>query len=159
LLRLRDAEALAAMNDEQHTPREVLGLFPAHDQTLCGMLDSRASVDDTRPFLIFQDRSCAYGQAVAQVSALGAAFADRGLSKGDRVAIMATNSDRYVLVLFALARIGAIAVPINPELKTAEAACIFHHAEVTSVACTPETLAIARGAAAEMAVAPWFLLL
>jgi carnitine-CoA ligase len=147
------------MNDERHTPLEVLGLFPAHEQTLCAMLESRSSVDQTRPFLRFQDRACTYGQAVAQVATLAAALADRGISKGDRVAIMATNSDRYVLVLLALARIGAIAVPVNPELNAAEAAYTFQHAEVAAVACTLQTLETARGAAAGLAAMPWFFLI
>jgi crotonobetaine/carnitine-CoA ligase len=96
---------------------------------------------------------------VAQVATLGASLAGRGIRTGDRVAVLATNSDRYVLLLFALARIGAIAVPINPELNVAEAAYIFEHAEVAAVACTPETLATARAAATALAVSPWFFLL
>jgi carnitine-CoA ligase len=147
------------MNDVQHSPREVLELFPAHDETLCGALESRACVDDTRPFLLFQDRSCTYARAVAQVAAIGDALASRCVSKGDRVAIMATNSDRYVLLLFALARIGAIAVPISPELNSAEAAYILQHAGATAVACTLETLDIARGAAGKRDSLPWFFLI
>jgi carnitine-CoA ligase len=158
-LRLPYTEALAAMSDERRTPLEVLGLYPAHHQTLCGMLESRAAIDVTRPFLFFQDRAYTYGQAVAQVAAMGAALAGRGISKGDRVAIMATNSDRYVLLLFALARIGAIAVPINPELNVEEAAYILEHAGVAAVACTPQALDTARGAVAKMAELPWFFLI
>jgi crotonobetaine/carnitine-CoA ligase len=147
------------MTHERYTPLEVLGLFPDHDQTLCGMLESRAGIDDTRPFLIFQGRTCTYGEAVAQITAISASLVSRGVGKGDRVAIMATNSDRYVLLLFALARIGAIAVPISPELPATEAAYIYKHAQVAAVACTPETLATARAALAEMAVSPWLFLL
>jgi len=147
------------MHDEQRTPLEVLGLFPTGDHTLCGMLNSRASVDDTRPFLFFQDRSCTYGQAVAQVTAIATALASRGISQGDRVAIMATNSDRYVLLLFALARLGAIAVPINSELSAPEAAYIFQHAGVAAVACTAQTLVAALAAAGDMAALPWVFLI
>src|SRR5262249_20337014 len=59
----------------------------------------------------------------------------------------------------ALAHIGAIAVPVNPELNAAEAGYIFHHAEVAAVACTSETLATARAAATELTVSPWIFLL
>jgi crotonobetaine/carnitine-CoA ligase len=146
------------MNDEQHTPLEVLQLFPAHGETLCGMLESRAAFDRARPFLFFENRSYTYGQSAAQVVAFADALVDRGIGKGDRVAIMATNSDRYVFLLFALARIGAVAVPVNPELNASEAAYIFEHAQVAAVACTTETLATARGAAASLTCLPLFLL-
>jgi len=153
------AQILTAMINERHTPLEVLALFPAHDQTLCGMLHSRAGVNPTRPFLLFQGRSCTYGEAVIHVTAVAQSLRTHGIAKGNRVAIMTTNSDSYVLLLFALAQIGAIAVPVNPELNAAEASYIFQHAEVAAVACTPETLATARDATAELAVTPWFFLL
>ena len=35
---------------------------------------------------------------------------DRGIAKGDRVGVSGRNSDAHVLMLFALARIGAIMV-------------------------------------------------
>src|SRR5262245_4212568 len=100
---------------ERHTPVEVFAHFPSHDDTLCGALESRARVDAARPFLVFQGRTCSYGQALERARAVSQSLLDRGVSKGDRVAIMAANSDNYVLLLLALARIGAIAVPVNPE--------------------------------------------
>ncbi len=44
-----------------------------------------------------------------------------GVGKGDRVAIMARNHPAHVLTLFAVARLGAIMVPINPEFRVEEA--------------------------------------
>jgi crotonobetaine/carnitine-CoA ligase len=147
------------MDDEQLNPLQVLGLFPAHDQTLWGMLESRSAVAESRPLLCFQGRSWTYQEAMAQVSALAAGLLARGIAPGDRMAIMATNSDRYVLLILALARIGAIAVPVNPELSAAEAAYIFEHAHVIGVACTRQSLDTACAAAANLATAPWFCLL
>jgi crotonobetaine/carnitine-CoA ligase len=72
---------------------------------------------------------------------------------------MATNSDAYVLLLLALARLGAIAVPVNPELNATEAGCIFKHAEVAAIACMSTTLATARAASRELPISPWFILL
>ena len=94
-----------------------------------------------------------------QIAAIATALRSRGIAQGDRVAIMAANSDHYVLLLFALAKTGAIAVPINPELQASEAAYIFQHASVTAVVCTPETLATARVASAELSTSPWFFFL
>lgn len=43
-----------------------------------------------------------------------------GISKGDRVAVLATNELEYVFVFFALQRLGAILVPVNFRLTQRE---------------------------------------
>ncbi|NUN06601.1 MAG: long-chain fatty acid--CoA ligase [Bdellovibrio sp.] len=43
-----------------------------------------------------------------------------GVSKGDRVAVLATNELEYVFVFFALQRLGAILVPVNFRLTQRE---------------------------------------
>jgi crotonobetaine/carnitine-CoA ligase len=144
---------------ERYTPLEVLRLFPGHEPTLWGMLESRARVDPTRRLLLFQGRVCTYGQALEQVEVIAHSLYADGLARGDRVAVMATNSDAYVLLLLALTRLGAVAVPVSPELNAAEAAYIFGHAQVAAVACTTASLPTARAASAEAQISPWFLLL
>ncbi len=86
-------------------------------------------------------------------------LASRGIAKGDRVAIMAPNSDAYVIVFFALARIGAILVPVNPDFGVTEASYILEHAGVAAVVCTPDTLSIAQRACQDTDASPWFMLL
>jgi carnitine-CoA ligase len=73
--------------------------------------------------------------------------------------VMARNHEGHVLVLFALARIGAILVPVNPEFGGQEASYVLHHAEVCGVIASSETLDTARQACAGLATAPWFMLL
>ena len=70
---------------------------------------------------------------------------------------MGRNSDGHVLMLFALARIGAIMVPVNPEFGVEEARYVLHHAEVSGVVASADTLEVARAACAgsgERAVVP-----
>jgi crotonobetaine/carnitine-CoA ligase len=129
---------------EPCNPLEVLRSFPDHDHTLYGLLKSRASKAPDRPFLVFQGRTCTYGQAVERVDAIGAALAARGVAKGDRVAIISTNSDNFVLLMLGLGKIGAVVVPVSPELNAMEAGYILGHAGVTAVACSGAALATAR---------------
>lgn len=49
--------------------------------------------------------------------ALAGALAARGVGKGDRVAVIMPNSEETLVSIFALARLGAIQVPINVFLK------------------------------------------
>ncbi|MBX3665850.1 MAG: AMP-binding protein [Burkholderiales bacterium] len=138
-------------------PLEVLRLYPEHDYTLNGALASRASRDPSRPFLFFQGRSWSWGEFAQKAEAAARVLAARGIRKGDRVGVMARNCDGHVVMLFALARLGAIMVPVNPEFGVEEAKYVLHHAEVSAVAATRDTLEVARKAAAGLKTPAWFL--
>jgi crotonobetaine/carnitine-CoA ligase len=140
-------------------PLEVLRLYPEHDYTLNGALASRASRDPSRPFLFFREYSCSWGEFANKVDATARVLAARGIRKGDRMAVMARNCDGHVLLLFALSRLGAIMVPVNPEFGVVEAKYVLHHAEVSAVAATADTLAVARDAATGLKTPSWFVML
>jgi crotonobetaine/carnitine-CoA ligase len=135
------------------TPWETLSCYPAHDGTLAGLLASRGARDGDRPFLLFEDRTWSWHDFRAIVEKAAAALARRGVAKGARVAVMAPNSDAYAILFFALARLGAVMVPVNPELGVAEGRYILAHADVSAVAVVPATVAVAREACDGK---PWF---
>ncbi len=140
-------------------PLEVLGLYPPHDYTLAGAFASRAQRAPERPFLLFGGKTWSwrdFGRTVEEAAHLLVA---RGIRKGDRVGVMARNCDGHVLLLFALARIGAIMVPVNPDFGVDEARYVLHHAEVSAVAAGSDMFDIARKACEGLATAPWFTLL
>lgn len=141
------------------TPIEVLRLYPEHDGTLPGLLASRAGTQPGRPCLLFQDTTWSWERLAGAVETTARALAARGIGKGDRFAVMAPNSDAYIILFFGLARLGAIMVPVSPEFGVHEARYILEHAEVAAVACTPGTLAVARDAARAMQPRPWLMLI
>ncbi len=140
-------------------PLEVLHLYPEHDYTLNGALASRASRDPSRPFMLFNGRTWSWGEFAKTVDDAARVLAARGIRKGDRMAVMARNCDGHVILLFALARLGAIMVPVNPEFGVEEAKYVLHHAEVGAVAATGDTISVARSAAAGLKQPPWFVTL
>jgi len=140
-------------------PLEVLRLYAEHDYTLNGVLASRAARDPGRPFMRFRDRQWSWGEFALKAEAAARVLAARGIAKGDRVGVMARNCDGHVVMLFALARLGAIMVPVNPEFGVEEAKYVLHHAEVSAVAATTDTLEVARKAAAGLKNPAWFLML
>ncbi|MDP1674447.1 MAG: AMP-binding protein [Burkholderiales bacterium] len=140
-------------------PLEVLRLYPEHDYTLNGVLKSRAGRDPARPFIVFSDCNWSWGEFDSAVDAAARVLASRGIRKGDRMAVMARNCDGHVLMLCALARLGAIMVPVNPEFGVEEAKYVLHHAEVSAVAATQDTLEVARKAAAGLKAPAWFVML
>lgn len=138
------------------TPLEVLRLYPQHDYTLHGAFASRAQAGPDRPFLVYEGTTWTWRQFGAAAENLARALAARGIRRGDRVAIIARNSEGHVLLLFALARLGAIMVPVNPEFGVDEARYVLHHAEVSAVVASKDTLATAKEAAKGLATARWF---
>ena len=79
---------------------------------------------------------------------VAAGLAGRGVTKGTRVAILARNSHAFAALRFALARLGAVLVPINFMLKADEVAFILRHAGAELLATDTGLAAVAREAAA-----------
>ena len=141
------------------TPLEVLKLYAEHDYTLLGAFASRMQRDPARPFMVYE--GCTWSWEAFHDALLRTArvLAARGIKKGCRVAVMARNNPGHPLMLFALARLSAIMVPVNPEFGVAEARYVLHHAGVAAVACGADTLAVAREASSGIDPQPWFMLL
>ena len=70
-------------------------------------------------------RITSYAEADAMTRRLIALFKERGLAKGDRIAWLGKNSDRYCLLYMAAARMGAVMVPIGWRLAPPEIAYIL----------------------------------
>ena len=69
---------------------------------------------------IFAERETCWGQLAARVARLAGSLHTKGARPGDRIAILAANSDRYVEVYYAIAWAGCVAVPFNTRWATAE---------------------------------------
>lgn len=141
------------------TPLEVLKFYAGHDYTLLGALLSRMRPGPARPFMMYEGRTWSWEAFHDALLRTARVLAARGITPGDRVAVMARNNPGHPLVLFALARLGAIMVPVNPEFGVTEARYVMHHAGVKAVACSSDALAVARAACGGIEPAPWFMLL
>ncbi len=84
----------------------------------------------------------------ALVTRLAAGLAAQGVAKGERVAVLARNSHGFAALRFALARIGAVLVPVNFMLNAGEVAYILRHAGARLLAVDAGLAALGREAAA-----------
>ena len=89
-----------------------------------------------------------YADFDALCDRLAAGLAGHGITHGDRIAILARNSHAFAALRFALARLGAVLVPINFMLKAEEAAYILRHAGARWLATDSGLADLARAAAA-----------
>ncbi|NEB79837.1 long-chain fatty acid--CoA ligase [Streptomyces sp. SID14478] len=73
-----------------------------------------------RPLTICGTRTTTVAQSADRVARLAGALKARGLEAGERVGILAMNSDRYHEALFACAWAGLVVVPLNTRWSLAE---------------------------------------
>ncbi|MCR9134780.1 MAG: AMP-binding protein [Alphaproteobacteria bacterium] len=70
-----------------------------------------------------------YADALARVDELTGMLTDAGYGTGMRVGLLLENRPEFFLLWLALNRIGASAVPINPDLRLAELTFLIGHCE------------------------------
>ncbi|WP_029117906.1 acyl-CoA synthetase [Mycobacterium sp. URHB0044] len=74
-----------------------------------------------------------YAEFDAGVNRCARALADRGLGKGDRLALLSHNCWQYAVLAFATARLGVVLVPVNFMLGADEIAYILRHSEAAGL--------------------------
>jgi fatty-acyl-CoA synthase len=90
--------------------------------TLPRALDAAVEDFGERPFVVTDERTRTYAEIAQWSRALAAGLVELGVAPGDRVAMMMANSAEFVAAKFAIARAGAICIPVNymyraPELS------------------------------------------
>ena len=70
--------------------------------------------------LVFGERRWTYGELWQRIQQVGNALRSLGITPGDRVAVLQTNSDDYIATYFATALIGGVFVPLNYRAKPIE---------------------------------------
>jgi len=73
------------------------------------------------------DDAWTYAQLNTRVNRLANALSAHGIHPGMRVAVMLAHHVDHAVVFFALAKIGAVNVPVNVHLKGAGLAHVIHH--------------------------------
>ena len=85
----------------------------ARDATLGAVVREQATAFGEKPFLEFLDRTVSYAELDARTNSIANGFSALGVGAGDNVCLMLPNCVEFVLVWFALSKIGAVEVPVN----------------------------------------------
>jgi carnitine-CoA ligase len=93
-----------------------------------------------RAAVAFDDATLTYRGLDAAASALAAGLARHGVHQGDLVLVVIGNRSEMAITLFGLARLGAVAVPVSPELRGQPLAHILGHARARHVIATGQWL-------------------
>ncbi len=107
-------------------------------QHLAQCIDGWARMDPLRPALHFEGETWTYARLSRDVARLAAVLAGPlGVAPGDRVAFLGQNHPLQIMLLFAVARLGAILLPLNWRLAPPEHAYILNNAEVKVLVADP----------------------
>jgi fatty-acyl-CoA synthase len=117
-------------------------------QTLGDVLHRSAARHPRKTAIVCGAVSWTFAELDRLCDRLAAGVAGIGVQPGDRVAILSRNSHAFAALRFALARMGAVLVPINFMLNADEAAFILRHAGARVLAVGPDLVELGKQAAA-----------
>jgi fatty-acyl-CoA synthase len=92
--------------------KRAIGMLPAEAARRWG----------SREALVFKDRRWTYAQFDAEVDRVAKALIRLGVEPGERVAAWITNRPQFLFVFYAVAKVGAVFVPLNTRYRTLDLA-------------------------------------
>jgi fatty-acyl-CoA synthase len=122
----------------------------ARSQQLGDLLRRSAARMPDKTALVFRDHTDSFAQLNTAVDRAANALAGQGISKGDRVALFTHNNRAFVVLRFALARLGAVTTPVNFMLNAEDVAYILDHSGACMLIAEDALCAVADAALATL---------
>lgn len=111
-----------------------MALFERYDRSsIVAALNDRVAADPESEFLVHRGRSMTVSEVEMQSDALAASLHSFGIQPGDRVGLLLPPCPEFVVGLFAIAKLGGVAVPLSAGLTTAEVRYRLRHSEAAAV--------------------------
>ncbi|MGL4287684.1 MAG: class I adenylate-forming enzyme family protein, partial [Phreatobacter sp.] len=111
---------------EAHFGDRVITCFAERPAGLFAMFAEAVAGHPGGEAVVCGEERLSYASLGARVATLAAALRATGIASGDRVAILLGNRTEFVVTLLAVARLGAIAVPMGIRLQMPEIAYMLN---------------------------------
>jgi long-chain acyl-CoA synthetase len=109
-------------------------------------LAQSVALSPDRPAIVFEGETTTYAQLMSMIEVAALHLRELGLGKGAVFAAYSPNRPELMLCYYAAARIGAIFVPINPNLTPSEVAYTYRHSGAALLFCDDSVAQIAADA-------------
>lgn len=100
------------------------------DENFTDLIRGRAEANPDKVFLTDGMLSVTHSELLAESQSLALGLHNKGLRSGDRVAVQLPNWAEFVIAAAAVARIGAVMVPIMPIYRTDEVGHVVRDAQI-----------------------------
>jgi fatty-acyl-CoA synthase len=97
------------------------------------LTDAAAIQWGDREALVFGDRRYTFRQIASEVDRVALGLIHVGVRPGEKVAIWLLNCPEWIFAMFALAKIGAVHVPINTRLRTVDLAQVLERSNAATL--------------------------
>ena len=101
--------------------------------SVCQVLERAAALAPDKTAVVDGDRRKTYQELNQMATNLATALSELGFRKSDRVAIYMKNSLEFMVVFYALQKLGVIVAWVNPNYRTTEAHFILKNSEAKGV--------------------------
>jgi crotonobetaine/carnitine-CoA ligase len=115
------------------TPTPDAAPWGRSDLPIGALLDQRAATDADFTFCRFEDLRITVGALVDSVNRAAHALKALGIAPGVRVSVMLPNHPDYLVVFFALMKLGVCQVPVNVHLRGEGLRYILSHASAKAM--------------------------
>ena len=102
-------------------------------RTLSEVLSETTAAFPDRNAIVHEGETIRYRQLDERVDRLARGLIELGVAKGDKVGLWMPNIPEWVIAYFAIARIGAVVVPVNTRYKPHEVSYILQNSEATTL--------------------------
>jgi len=119
-------------------PKLIKEIIEKYNLTLGSVLEWRANISGSKPYVIFKDEQITYKECNDNVNKMANVLLDLGIKKGDHVGFMLPNSLEMFYALYAPAKIGAVFTPINIYLRGESLKYILKASDIKLLITTPD---------------------
>src|SRR6202047_1302561 len=98
----------------------MYGELPEYFNVAAHFLETPAALHPERLAIVGEPREVTYGELSALANRAGNALRSNGVSRGERVLIVLPDSAEFLAAFFGAAKIGAVAVPVNPFARSSD---------------------------------------
>ena len=109
-----------------------MSTMPLFERTIGEWLEKWATETPQKEALVYSDRNLrfTYSQLNDRVDNMARGLMELGVCKGTHVGIWATNVPDWLTVLYACAKLGAVAITVNTNYKQSELEYVCHNSDM-----------------------------
>lgn len=112
---------------------------PETIRTIKDAVECKAIKKEDDVFLRYHDRTISYAELDKQSNIIANGFLNQGIGRGDHVGLFMYNSPEYVLSFISLAKIGAVATPIDTRFTGDTLSYVLSESDITAILLGPKT--------------------